>query len=363
MKFVGSYTQDFKNLLTASAVSGQNVMTISRPGWGKTEMALQSAKAIDPSGFAFIELDPSTPPEVIRGAYDPAAMLNGQLVRLIKGTPYDPDAHVIILDEIWRANDVVFDALVHATNQKLIDQTTRPVFWGTSNFVGKAERTEALRDRFALWHYMEGNLDAEGIVNAHLNNGTGNDPDWNKDIPSWAECVKIRQQKPTNESEEAVKQMVNNLVDEAIASNFDVNPRRVVQWAEIMFRVSVLYYGSTKFTSVHPNAALLMRYAYPCATKELSIKWHEVAASIADKVGAAIEAYRAIALEKFQEIAKITASGDLSKKTELMGELGQTLAKAQQEFDKIGKGDPRAAAAKSELVEWFSKAVRGEKIL
>jgi len=336
-------------------------MTISKPGWGKTEMAIQSARAVAPDGFAFIELDPSTPPEVIRGSYDPAAMLNGQLVRLVAGTPYDPTAHVVILDEIWRANDVVFDALVHATNQKLIDQINRPVFWGTSNFVGKAERTEALRDRFAMWLYMEGTLDAAGIINAHLNNGTGFDPDWNKDIPVWEECLKIRSSHVSEKAQEAITQMIENLHDEAIASKFDVNPRRIVQWSEILSRVSTLYYGSTDFDTVHPNAAWMLRYAYPCETADRAKAWKEVAASISDKVGTAIESYRAIALEKFQDVAK--ANSDPSEKTKLMAELGQVLVKAEQEFKRIGAGDPRSDAAMKELTQWFSKAARGEKIL
>lgn len=174
MKWMGQYPKDVKLALIASAISGHHCIFVSEPGYGKTEMAHQAAKAVaGEDGRLMIPIDPSTPPEAIRGAWNPASMLQGKLERVVDGTPYDPTIKVVILDEIWRANDVCFDALIHVTGRKDIDQTTRPVFWGTANFVGKQDRTAALRDRFAIWMWLNPALPA-GLVESHLNNGEKN---------------------------------------------------------------------------------------------------------------------------------------------------------------------------------------------
>ncbi|MCK9598650.1 MAG: AAA family ATPase [Sphaerochaeta sp.] len=359
MKFVGSYVSQLKGTLAASAVSGHNVMLISAPGWGKTEMARAAGNYIaGQDGLITVELDPSTPPETIRGAYDPAALLNGQLNRLVDGTPYSPKAKVVLLDEVWRANDVVFDSLIHATNRKDIDPRTRPVFWGTSNFVGKGERTEALRDRFALWVWMEPDLDVSAVSSAHLFNGTGIDPEFTKGLPTWAECLDARSAVPTQRAAKVVIDIVEKLAAEAQA-NFIVNPRRVVQWTEILFRNTFLVTGTNDFQRVPDHIAGLLRYAYPAPEKETARAWGEVAASIADPVGAAIEAARAEILKEFRRVAAIK---DIKERTNNLTGLGVLLANAQSNLSSIGGDDPRVGNVVSEINGWMVAAVNGKEI-
>lgn len=359
MKFVGKYTQEFKRVLVASAISGHNLMSISAPGWGKTDMALATARSISPDGTIFIELDPASPPEIIRGAYDPAALLNGRLSRVLTGTPYDPAAQVVILDEVFRSNDVLFDSLIHATSMKQIDQLKRPVFWGTCNFVGKSERTEALRDRFALWLHLEPELDATGIARAHLSNGTGGiDPDWAKGLPTWADCVNARSQQPTPRASHLVEDVIEVLTSEANNAGFQVNPRRIVQWAEILFRVSFHLSGTNDFQSIPTDAASLLKYCYPTVEKATAQKWAQVAASIVDPLGGLIDAIKA---EAYAEFKKVNGLPIAERKGHII-ELGQVMANAQLSLNDKGKGDPRADEAYKEIAGWFSQAVRGEDL-
>ena len=362
MKFVGNYTQDLKKLMTASAVSGQNAMFISPPGWGKSQMAEAAAEVVAGSdGALTIEIDPSSPPEIVRGIYDPAAMLAGKAVRLIENTPYDPAKHVVVLDELWRGNDPLFDAFLHATSMNGVETATRPVFWGTSNFVGKAERTAALRDRFAFWYHMVNlDLDVDGIVEAHLLNGNGIDPSWADGLPSWKDCVDIRRTHPTLVSLQAVKDVVNQLVEEAQNEKFDVNPRRVTQWSEILYYSSVLATGSNSFTSVPTDVMKLMQYAYPCTDQKMAGEWRAVALSIGDKVGAAIEAALGVAVEAFKKITK-EAAGDPGKKANLAVDLGLILGETQDKLEKLGN-DPRLNEASLKLNSIMRKAIRGEQL-
>jgi len=367
MKFVGEYPKEVKKLLIASLVSGINTVIISEPGWGKTEMALTTAQNVAPDGTVFIELDPSTPPETIKGTYDPAKMLDGKLERIITGTPYDPQAKIVILDEVWRANDVVFDALIHATAPKLVSPLERPIFWGTANWVNKSERNAALRDRFGLYMFLEGDLNAEEIVSEQLKNGMW-DISWADDVPRWDECIKIRKEKPTKRSEDAVRAIVSTLVAEAskpadekiMRPRFTVNPRRVGQWSEILFRLSVYYTGRANFDDAS-QAAEMLKYAYPILDKKTARDWHEITVSIANSFGSILDAIVQQCEMRAFEISSGSQSGTetVTKIANIIREALSNAKKACGDFNLTDK-DPRYKNAEKRLNKVMSKSLRGE---
>lgn len=365
MKFVGEYPKEVKKLFTASLVSGTNTIIISKPGWGKTEMALTIGKNVAPDGTIFIELDPSTPPETIKGAYDPAKMLDGQLERIVKGTPYDPDAKIVILDEIWRANDVVFDSLIHATAPKLVNPIDRPIFWGTANWVNKSERNAALRDRFGLYMFLEGDLNAEEVVSQQINNGMW-DLTWADDVPRWEECIRIRKAKPTKKSEDTIKAVISTLVAEAskpadekdLRPRFEVNPRRVGQWAEILFRLSILYHGKANFDDVS-QAAELLKYAYPLMDKETARAWHEVTASIANSFGSVLDAIVKQCELKAHEIKNSGKSGNevVTQMASAIRDAFDNAKRALRDYN-LDEDDPRYQNATKRLNKIMSSSLR-----
>jgi MoxR-like ATPase len=364
-KFIGSYTKTYKSLLQASAISGINLITISTPGTGKTDMSLSAADAIGgKDGTVFIELDPSTPPEIIHGSYDPAAMLNGKLSRIVKDTPYDPAAKIVLLDEIGRSNDIVFDALVHATNQKRRAYADAPVFWGTSNFSIKGERTEALRDRFGLWYWMDADISVKDIAHAHLQNGFSKDTSFIDGLPAWDECVRIRGLRPSQRSEDLIADLIDALATEAKEKAFDVNPRRIVQWSHFLFTNTVFATGTQDFTTI-PNTVLgLLKFAYPLTSHDQAVEWSKVAGSVADIVGSAIESFLAEAVAKFQALAP--KSGDPSARTSTILTLGIALKDAQEQLNAltsgVGQDDPRVSEAMNQLNDIYARAVTGEPL-
>lgn len=379
MKFAGSYPNKIKDVLTAAILSGHNAVLISGPGWGKSDItrAVSLAVAGD-DGMIWLPLDPATPPESIKGAYDPAKLLNGELARVTDGTPYSPKARIVIADEFARANDVVFDALVHATSRKdLADQSERPVYIATTNFAPKSERTEALRDRFALWLHIEPDLDVKGIVAGHLMNGTGTDPDFVKGLPTWQQAVDIRRSRPTTRTLTMISDYIENLVAEAKAENMEVNPRRIVQWSEILFACGVWYAGGCDWTSI-PNKALEpLAYAYPTTDAKLAQKWAQIAGAMRDQIGAALEVIKANALIQFRKIASIANASERMGK---VGELGRFLADTQTDICKIAgldatalatitdsngplaQRDPRLIETLNQITQWFGIAVNGGKL-
>lgn len=356
-RFVGKYVTEMRRVLEISALAGENAIIISPPGYGKTEIALTLAEAMTGTeGTLMIELDPSTPPEVIRGAYDPSALLDGRLERVIAGTPYDPSKNIVILDELWRASDIMFDALIHATNQKRRG-IYKPVMWGTSNFVGAKERTEALKDRFALWMYPTMTLDVRGIVSSHRTNGF-NASVWDSPIP-WDYILEIRNAEITQKSADVISDMLETLTGEAIKEGFAINPRRIVQWENILKGGTIAETGSADFDAIPASVSSMLKYAFPLDNATIAGKWAEVSGSIVDSVGARIESYKGIAYSKFKQFADSTSASDRVARA---GEMGLYLAECQKELKAMGGNDPRVNDAIVWLTGLFQNAITGKPL-
>ncbi len=357
--FIGSYVSDIRDCLIAGVLSGQHAVVLGAPGWGKTAIARAMAARVAGDGrWCLVRLDPSTPPEAVRGAYDPAALLQGRLERVVGGTPYDPRARLVILDEIFRANEVVFDVLLDVLDRLDLSPDTAPVAWATANFVAQGERVEALRDRIALWLWLQPeSLDPRAVVGAHL--AAGDDGlSVPGEIPGWETVLEVRATRPGEKALRAVGELLSQLTQEAQAQGRRVNPRRLAQWARLVYRVGVYTTGEADFAALPDEAARVLRWAWPAPTPEEAASWAQIALSIVDAVGAAIEAAMAQALAKFREVAAI---GDPGARTAKVAELGQVLAGTQATLRQVGGDDPRVPEAIRTLTEWFAAAVSGKE--
>lgn len=355
-KLVGHYMEEVKEGYIASALSGLNLCYISSPGWGKTESAKRAAAAVAGDNWLKLEITPSSPPELVTGPYNPALIINeGRMERIVKGSAYDPDAHIVILDEFARGNEPLNDALIHATDQKDIPVAERPVFWGTSNFPLKGERAGALVDRFGLWVYIKPDMNIADMTRSHLLNGSDSDPDFVQGFPTWDQIVEIRKSVPSENAIKAITAVIEALADEIRKDGkFSLNPRRVTQWCALLHTVSTFYYGSPDYATVHPKAVGMLRFAYPCLTQEAANAWAKLASSVADNVGAAIEAIYSVAKAK---IDQALAAPSPEEKTRLVAGLGMTLKEAADEMRRIGGGDPRVKEFLMQLNMMFSEAV------
>lgn len=355
--FVGGYVADLRDALVASALSGQHAIVLGAPGWGKTAIARSLAKSIAGDGaWTFTRLDPSTPPEQVKGAFDPAALLNGKLERVVAGTPYDPVARVSILDEVFRANDVVFDTCLDVLDRMDAHPDQAAVVWGTANFVAQGERVEALIDRFGLWLWLKPDvLDVAAIAGAHLNGA--HELSVPGGIPDWTDVVNVRKATPGAKARRAVAELLDTLAQEASAQGRRPHPRRVTQWSKLVYRLGVYDTGQADFSTVPEIASRALRWAWPMPAAEEAESWAQIAAGVIDAVGSAIEGALAQAIVKFREVAGIA---DQAQRMGRMGELGALLASAQATLKQVGGDDPRVAEASARLTEWFAMAARGE---
>jgi hypothetical protein len=302
------FRNDLEELYTASLLTGQNAQTITTPGWGKTKFSLwMGRQVVGHDGTLLIECNPAMQPDKIRGVTDIQAMITtGEVKRIVDNTPYDATKAVVILDEVGRLSDIAFDLLIHATNDYL--RPVRPVFWGTSNFAVKGQRTEAFRDRFALNYIPTLVMDEATMFQVVSNDDISQ---MHFDLPDMDKVHWVRSQEPSEASMKAVAASINALYKAVVGTSegkrfaSGLNPRRIEAWKEILFRVSCFYYETNDFSTVHPKAARMMRYAYPVQDAAEWNDWVAVTSSVVDPAGTAIEAIRAEAYTKMQEIGKI----------------------------------------------------------
>lgn len=354
--FTGSYISDIKSALTASLLAGQNALLIGAPGYGKTAVARSLAQQVTDGHFSFVRVDPSTPVEAVKGAYDPAEFLNGRLVRVVAGTPYAPDCRLAIVDEIGRGNEMLFDALLDTLDR--VDRDDAPPVWATTNFMPQKDRTAALIDRFALWVWVQPDaLDIGAVVSAQL---AGSRPQVDMSgVPAWDEIQAVRQMTPNAGTRAAVADKLRDLSSKAAAEGRGVHPRRLTQWANIVYRVGAWKTGQADFQTIPDEAIKPLRYAWPALTAEESASWAQIAGSVIDAVGAAIESALAQVLAKMRELSAAPAS----QRPALVMGVAQLMQSTQTTLAHLaGSDNERVQKAIGDMNSWLALAARGEEV-
>jgi hypothetical protein len=306
-----SYIDQIKNCLQASIDAGLNAILISPPGWGKSKMAFESARSLYGDQVLFLELSPSTPPEVVEGAIDLAALREGRLARNIERTPYDPSVKLVILDELWRANEVVFDLLLHATQP--VTRVSPPVFWGTSNFISRDKRFDALRDRFALWLWLEPVFTRDAILDS-------------------LDLALTPPGEPVMETAEA-RERAFQLAEQAIGSGFGVNPRIFGYWVRVFERC--------------PNPLDALLYCYPLEGPDQASRWSEVISAIADPEAAAVQGFMATVELRLKDLDGMSRHDGIA----LFGEL---VAEAERALGGYEKGKEAVEVLKKRFLDYVA---------
>lgn len=355
--FVGSYVGDLRDVMIAAAVSGQNVMLMGAPGYGKTAVSLDVAARAAGDKFAFVRLDPTTPVDAVAGAFDPAAMLDGRIERVTDGTPYEPGTRIVILDELFRASEPMFDKLLDVADRKDLPRGERPVVIGTSNFAVENDRTEALIDRFAIWYWVDASdVDISAVMRAQF--AANGEPTTPGTVPTWDEIETVRGFSPSESTVDVVIRWVENLRAVCEPEGYHLHPRRANQWRELVYRVSAYEYGAADFDSVSPMAARIMRFAWSNMTPTAAGEWATIVAATVDAVGAAVDEIISESVVRFRNVAAMPPS----QRNAALVELGTFNVSKQETLRELARNhgdDPRIDAAIANITAWFGLAASG----
>jgi MoxR-like ATPase len=150
-QFLGK--EEIVRLLFVSALAGEHLVMVGPPGTAKSALLRSFASIIEARYFDYL-LTRFTEPNEIFGPVDIQAFREGHYKRRLDGML--PEAEVVFLDEIFKANSAILNSLLTLLNARRFTHGNMSVrvplisLYAASNEVPTDEGLSALFDRFLL---------------------------------------------------------------------------------------------------------------------------------------------------------------------------------------------------------------------
>lgn len=167
-----------ENLLI-STIAGEHILLIGLPGTAKSELAREYAKMIDGGEyFEWLLTRYSTPDEL----FGPVKLDSLEQGIYERNTDHKlPHAHIAFLDEIFKANSAILNALLTLLNERIyhnnggkVDSPLLSVIGASNEYPEEGEGLEALYDRFAIKHEVGYLGDHQNFFQLLKQNGSQN---------------------------------------------------------------------------------------------------------------------------------------------------------------------------------------------
>jgi len=153
--FVGR--EEESKVVLLALLTKEHAILIGEPGTAKSALIRRAAQLLNMKCFTYL-LTKYTEPAELFGPLDINALKEGKYVRITAHKL--PEAEIVFLDEIFKANSAILNTLLTIMNERLFyDGYTeiKVMLWslfGASNEVPQDPELEALYDRFLLRHYV-----------------------------------------------------------------------------------------------------------------------------------------------------------------------------------------------------------------
>ena len=137
----------------AAVLAGEHVLLLGPPGTAKSALVRALAQAFGGSYFERLLTKFSTPEELF-GPISLKALESDRFSRVTTGML--PDSEFAFVDEIFKANSAILNALLSVVNERIFHNDGKPLsvplvtLFGASNELPDGKELEALFDRFAL---------------------------------------------------------------------------------------------------------------------------------------------------------------------------------------------------------------------
>ena len=159
--------QEIIRLMVISVIAGEHMVLVGPPGTAKSALVRGFAKLVDARYFEYL-LTRFTEPNELFGPVDMMAFRQGEYRRRVEGML--PEAEIVFLDEVFKANSAILNSLLtllnerqYANGRNVLSCPLLSVF-GASNEVPNDDNLHAIFDRFLL-RALSNNLDSYHFQN------------------------------------------------------------------------------------------------------------------------------------------------------------------------------------------------------
>eukprot|EP00439_Symbiodinium_sp_Y106_P066081 s769_g10.t1 len=257
-------------LLLLAALSGEHLFLLGSPGTAKSLLARRLSQVCEGSFFERL-LTRFSVPEELFGPLSLQALEEDELRRKTRG--YLPEADVAFIDEIFKANSSILNALLMILNERCFDNGDQRVpvpLWcaaAASNELPDTDELDALYDRFLLRRCVnristrsvqsflrltldEDTEDASGDAEPHM-----------KPLLSMEDSVDLQKRAKKVEFPDSLLEVVAELREflaEEAEPRFEVSDRRLAKAARLL-RIAAAAAGGTR---VIESDLLLLRHVF-----------------------------------------------------------------------------------------------------
>jgi MoxR-like ATPase len=336
----------------------EHVLQLGLPGAAKSMLARLVCSAVQGEFFDVL-LSKFTEPNELLGPYSLTALKKDSHERITDG--YLPEADVAFLDEIFKANSSILNALLRIINERefrngkqLVDVPLQTII-GASNELPDGENLEALHDRFLL-RYWRGYIKDRSEFRSLLRDAADGDLG---SVSTTMTMVQLSQAQGEAEAVDIGDDILDTLCEIKTAiekDGFTVSDRRWVKLLKIV-RANAYINGHS---SVEEDDLLILSDCLWREPKDRS-KLSAIVARVANPVAAEVQEI----LDSMKDLHGSIPIGERvpeSEGAEIIAKVASVNAEYRKAIGRLkglknGKPSGRIDAAAEQIVAWSREAV------
>lgn len=237
------------DLLVRSIVGRTNGLLIGEPGVAKSHAINRLISHIEGATLFELLLAKDTPSEQVLGPVSLAALEKDEFMRITHGKL--PEANLGFLDEIFKANSTVLNALLKIINERKFDNNGHSVdvpLWsvlGASNELPGTDRDDlrAFRDRFGWTKMVEHVRTSDGlkaVLSGQLTRNRGEEVASTHTTLKVKEIEKLQAESAQVTVPDKVIKALSELRSRAESENLRISVRRMFEGVKMMQAAAIL---------------------------------------------------------------------------------------------------------------------------